>query len=411
MKNEFGYQIPENYKPSPYGHLFPYGEDDIQAVVDCMRANATLSNGVHMAEFEKKFAAYIGVEHAFAMDNATNCLQMAAYLIGFEPGDEVIVPGYTFVSSASTMAKAGAKIVWGDMDPDNWNLSPADLERKITPNTKAVVVVHLLGMPAKMDELMPIIRKHNLILIEDCAQAIGASINGRKVGSYGDFACFSFHTAKNITTLGEGGMLVVRDKKYADMVAGMRFVGTHPYEETPERKARYWYPAMSCVDFDREGLWPCNYSMPEPACACGVSQLNKVEAISESLLAQGMKIRKAFEDTPEITFCSIPEGVRHVHHQFVLHFEGANGYDRNDLLDITTKKYGIRNIVQYYPLYRYPLFVRGGFGDHDCPVLDAWWDNSFSFPWWGNMSESDMNYFITCTKAAIAELKARAPKA
>ena len=411
MRNEYGYQIPENYKPTPYNHLFPYGEDDIQAVVDVMRANATLSNGVHMKEFEQKMAEYIGVEHAFALDNATNCLQMAAYLIGFKPGDEVIVPAYTFTSSAHTMAKAGATLVWGDMDPDNWNLSPADLERKITPKTKAVVVVHLLGMPAKMDEIMPIIKKHNLILIEDCAQAIGATINGRKVGSYGDYAVFSFHTAKNITTLGEGGILIVKDEEKAKLVPGMRFVGSIPYEDSPERQNRYWVPAMSSVDFLEDGLYPCNYSLPEPSCACGVSQLSKVEQISESLLAQGMKIRKAFEDVPEITFNKIPEGVRHVHHQFVCHFEGVNGYDRNDLLDITTKKYGIRNIVQYYPLYRYPLYQKAGFGKADCPVLDKWWDNSFSFPWWGNMSEDDLNYFITCTKAAIAELKARAPKA
>ena len=237
------------------------------------------------------------------------------------------------------MASQGAKIVWADMDEHTWNASPADIERKITDKTKAIVVVHLLGMPADMQAIMRIAKKHNLKVIEDCAQSPGASINGRMCGTFGDFGCFSFHTAKNISTLGEGGILTVKSDEDAALVPGLRFVGAKAF---PEGRERYWEPAMSTVDMDVEGLWPFNFCLGEAQCALGSKLLERLDSVNDMLIAQAEKIRKALAGVPEITFNEIPEGYRHIYHQFVMHFEGANGKNRNDLMDILVNEYKIR---------------------------------------------------------------------
>ena len=380
-----------------------YTEEEIRIVTDVMRNTDGLTQGACMRQFESDFKAYIGVNHAFAVDNCTNALHLSAILCRFKPGDEVIIPAYTFCATAIPFAKAGAKIVWADID-DTWTISPDDIEKKITKKTKAVVVVHLLGMPCDMDRIMAIAAKYKFRVIEDCAQAPGAKIGDRYVGSYGDFACFSFHSAKNITTLGEGGMLTVKNEEDAALVPGIRNNGIRAING---ERPRYWVPAMSTVDLDIEGEWPDNFCIGEVQCALGSQLIKRLDTINDGLVAQGMKVREALKDTPEITFSRIPEGYKNIHHQFVMHFEGTNGKDRNDLMDITTTQYGIRNIVQYYPLYRFPLFQKGGFGEHDCPMLDKWWDNSFSFPWWCEIPDETIAYLADSTKAAIKMLKSK----
>ncbi|MDR1509865.1 MAG: DegT/DnrJ/EryC1/StrS family aminotransferase [Synergistaceae bacterium] len=391
----------DGYKVSFPARMYAYNDEEIAAVVNVMKNSECQTQGENMARFESDFKTYTGANHAFAVDNATNALRIAATLCRFKQGDEVIIPAYTFCATALPFAAEGAKIVWVDMD-DTWNADPDDIEKKITKRTKALVVVHLLGMPCEMEKIMKIARERNLIVVEDCAQAPGARIGDRHVGTFGDFGCFSFHGAKNMTTLGEGSMLTVRDDDMAKLVPGVRHNGVRGYEGERER---YWVPAMSLVDFDIDGVWPHNFSMGEAQCALGSALLKRLDNINGILHEQGMKLRAMFEDTPEITYNRIPEGFFHIHHQCIYHFEGANGKNRDDLLDITTTKYGIRNIVQYYPLYRYPIFKKAGFGEADCPKLEKWWDNSFSFPWWCGVPDETLSYMADSIKAAIEEFK------
>ena len=163
---------------------------------------------------------------------------------------------------------------------------------------------------------------------------------------------------------------------------------------------------MSDVDIDLPGVWPNNFSIGEAQCALGSAALPDLDRTNDTLIAQAMKLRAAFADVPELTFQKIPEGYRHIFHTFVMHFDGSPfGKDRNDLLDILVNEYGLRSIVQYYPLYRYPLFQKLGAGEHDCPRLESWWDNSFSLPWWCGISDETLDYVITSVKSAIATLK------
>lgn len=393
------------YRVNFPARMKPYSEAEIGVVVDVMRNAEAQTQGVYLKQFEADFKRYTGASHAFAVDNCTNALRLAAILSQLGPGDEVLIPAYTFCATAIPFGPTGANIVWVDIDPETWVASPQDIEKKITPRTKAIVVVHLLGMPVDMLAVMQIAQKYNLRVIEDCAQAPGASINGQKVGTFGDFGCFSLHAAKNITTLGEGGVLTVKSDEDAALVPGLRHNGVRPF---PVDRERYWVPAMSNVELDMANTWPNNYSIGEAQCALGSELLKTLDQANDRLIAQATHLRAAFSEISELTVVKIPEGYRHVFHQFVMHFDGsAFGKNRNDLLDFLTGEAGIRAIVQYYPLYRYPLFQKLGLADHQCPVVDNWWDNSFSLPWWVGMSDETLDYLVDSIKAGIAELKSR----
>lgn len=380
-----------------------YSEEEIEAVVHVMRNAEVQTQGEYLRRFEADFKAYTGANHAFAVDNCTNALRLTAILSRLGPGDEVIIPAYTFCATAIPFGMTGATIVWADMHPDNWVMDPADVEKKITPRTKAIVAVHLLGMPVDMPAIMRIAQVHGLRVVEDCAQAPGAAINGQKVGSFGDFGCFSFHGAKNFTTLGEGGMLTVRSDEDAALVPGLRHNGVHPF---PPDRPRYWVPAMTNVGMDLPDVWPNNFCIGEAQCALGSAALKKLDATNDTLIAQAMRLRAALADVPELSLVHIPDGYRHIFHQFVMHFDGSNfGKNRDDLLDFLANEARVRAIVQYHPLYRYPLFRDLGAAEHDCPYLEGWWDNSFSFPWWAGMPEETLDYLVSSVKAGIASFK------
>ncbi|MFD5224266.1 DegT/DnrJ/EryC1/StrS family aminotransferase [Microbacterium sp. NPDC058342] len=381
-----------------------YTEAEIAAVVDVMRNAEGQTQGPYLEKFEADFAEFTGANFAFGVSNCTNALKLAGIFSGVGPGDEVIVPGYTYCASAIPFGDLGADLVWADIHPETWTIDPDDIERKITPRTKAIVAVHLLGLPADMRRIMDIADRHGLKVIEDCAQALDCTIDGQHVGTFGDFGCFSFHAAKTMTTLGEGGMLTVKDADIAARVPGIRHNGL---AAIPGPRERYWVPAMSNVDSFLDEQWPQNFCLGEAQCALGSEELKSIVPNNELLIEQDLKIRAALADTPEITFPQVVEGGRYVVHQYVMHFDGsAFGKDRNDLLDLLTAKYGIRSIVQYYPLYRFPLFQKMGYGEADTPFLEKWWDDSFSFPWWCGITDEEIEIMTSSLKAAIADLKA-----
>lgn len=391
------------FKVSTPARMLPYTQEEIDAVVEVMVKSECQTQGAYMRKFEEDFRAYCGANHAFAVDNCTNALRLAAVLCRLGPGDEVIIPAYTFCATAIPFGKTGARIVWADMEPESWSVDPADIERKITSGTKAIVAVHLLGLPVNMPAILKIAAKHNLRVVEDCAQAPGASIDGRKVGSFGDFGCFSFHGAKNMTTLGEGGVLTVRSEADAKLVPGLRHNGCRSYDGPRER---YWVPAMGNVDIDIDGMWPDNFCIGEAQCALGSAALRRLDATNNMLIRQAEKIKAALADVPEISFAKFPKGYRHIFHQFIMHYDGAAcGRNRNELIDVLTKQYKIRCIVQYHPLYRYPLFQRLGAGNHACSVLEGWWDNSFSFPWWCGMPDETIDYLTSSLREAVTGLR------
>jgi dTDP-4-amino-4,6-dideoxygalactose transaminase len=201
-----------------------FGIEEEEAVLQVIRSR-WLSMGMVTQAFEQEFAAFIGAKYALAVTNATAALHLACLAVGIGPGDEVIVPSLTFVATANAVRYTGATPVFADIESLDWlNISPASIESRITGHTKAILVVHYAGFPCNMPAIMDIARRHNLVVLEDAAHAIGSSLGGRSLGTWGAIGCYSFFSNKNMTT-GEGGMLATDDDSLAEKLRLLRSHG------------------------------------------------------------------------------------------------------------------------------------------------------------------------------------------
>ena len=230
---------------------------EMKYVTDCLETNWISSAGKYISLFEEKFSAYCNVPHGVACSNCTTGLHMSYVALGIGAGDEVIIPDFTLIVSANTVILAGAKPVLVDVDPRTWCIDAAKIEAKITPRTRAIMVVHMYGHPCDMEAICEIAKRHNLFVIEDCAQAHGAEVNGRKAGSFGDVSCFSFYGNKILTT-GEGGMVLCKDEKIAEKLRLLRNQGF--------QEPRFVHEVMGF-----------NYRMTNVQAAIGVAQTEMVE--------------------------------------------------------------------------------------------------------------------------------------
>ena len=380
-----------------------YTEDEIAAVVEAMRNADPQTQGRYQAAFEAKFGAYVGSPHAFALTSCTAALELAALLCRLGPGDEVIIPAHTFAASAIPFGRTGAKLVWADIDPDTRVVTAETLARCITPKTKAMVVVHLYGLVCDMDPIMALARQNGVLVVEDVAQAVGARYKGRMAGSIGDFGCYSFHTHKNMTTLGEGGVLTVADPALAKLVPGLRHNGMRAFEG---ERPRYWVPAMSNVDFDIDGLWPYNFCIGEPQCALGAKLLDRLDQMNQERQDRAQRFIAALADFPELVFQKQPEGCGHVWHLMAARYDGQ-AYDktRDDLIEALSFGQGVRTVVQYYPLYRYPMFQKAGFSEANCPETDRFFDNMISLPFQHWMPEDQFQTMIDAVRKALMDCR------
>ena len=181
----------------------------------------------NVKKLEKDFAEYCGTSRALGVASGTDALHLALKALGIEPGDEVITVAFTFIATAEAISYVGATPVFVDINPETFNINAAELEKKITPKTKAILPVHLYGQPADMDTIMEVAKKYNLYVVEDCAQAVGATYKGKKTGSFGDVGCFSFFPTKNLGTFGDGGMVTTNSDYIADRIIALRNHGSH----------------------------------------------------------------------------------------------------------------------------------------------------------------------------------------
>ena len=387
------------------GRAIRYSEEEIAAVVEAMREADPLTQGRYMAAFEKKFAAYQGVAEGscFTTMNGVSALEMSAQLCRLKPGDEVVMPSHTFTASAYPYVKKGATMAWADVDLHTRVVTAETIEKAVTPRTKAVVVVHLYGYVADMPAIADLCRRRGLILIEDAAQAIGSELDGRKAGSFGDMAIFSFHSHKNLTTLGEGGMLYVRDPKPAALVPALRHNGHCAYDFA---RPDYWKPAMGNVDMpmlDGEFLQPNNYCLGEVECALGAKLLDRIDRINDEKRARALRFMDGLADFPELEFHRV-ETRRHNYH--LLAARMTTGPEKRDaFMRAMFNDKGVKCVVQYIPLNRYDYYRRLGMGEAQCPNADAFFDSMISFPFQHWMSEEDFRYMLKSTREVLASLR------
>ena len=384
------------------GRSLEYSDDEIATIIDVAKNADPLTQGDYLDEFEHKIEKYLDVSHAFGLTNAASALELIAVLSEIGPDDEVIIPLHTYCASAIPFGRSKAKIIWADIDPKTFVISPEDIQRKITNKTKMVVVVHLYGLVCDMNSIQNLCKSNNLILVEDCAQSFGAEYNGKKAGSFGDYSCFSLQQQKNITTLGEGGVIVVKDPVKASLVPGLRHNGHSSYGV----REHYWKPSMANVNLDMKGVWPFNYSMTEVQAALGSKLMERLDTINNERYRRAKKFINAMSDYPELNFQKSVAKMQNVFHLLPARYDGDK-YNKNndDLIKLLSEKYSIKVIVQFYPLNRYPLFVKMGYAKAKCPNVDFFFDNMVSFPFHHWMSEDDFEYMIASTVSALNELR------
>jgi perosamine synthetase len=304
------------------------GKEEHKAVAEVLESGM-LAQGDVVKEFEDKFAAYIDVDYAIAINSGTAALHTALASIGIKNGDEVITTSFSFFATASCVLMQNAKPIFVDIDPGTYNIAQSEIEEKISKRTKAIIPVHLYGQPCKMKEIMDIAEEHNLKVIEDAAQAHGAEYDGGKSGSIGDIGVFSFYSTKNIIT-GEGGMITTNDAGIAERAKMIRNHG---------QRERYLH---ECLGY--------NYRMTNIAAAIGLAQLKKLDKLNEGRINNARYYDKKLNaDKPYIA----PK-VKHVFHQYTIRVK-----ERDKFLEHLEKNgvgYGI-----YYPvpLPRQPLFNIG----------------------------------------------------
>ena len=286
-----------------------------------------LAYGEWVKRFEKEFSEYIGVKHALSTTNGTQALILALEAVGIR-GKEVLVPSFTFIASATSIIRAGGKPVFVDVDKKTFNIDPDDVKRKITENTAAIMPVHLYGQAANMDELMEIAEEHNLYVIEDAAQAHGSEWRGKKAGSIGHIAGFSFYPTKNMTT-GEGGMVTTNDDELAERVTMLRNHG---------QSARYMHEELG---------W--NFRMTNIAAAIGLVQLKKLDRANEMRRTNARYYDEILRDYVITPY--VDERAKHVYHQYTIRVK-----DRDKLIELF-KKEGIGFGI-YYPR-----------GNHEQPIM------------------------------------------
>ena len=199
-------------------------KDELDAAVAQVMSQTAFISGKYAASFEASFAEFIGADHCVAVANGTDAIEIALRAIGIGPGDEVLVPANTFLATAEGVTNIGADVVFVDIDPETYNIDHTLIEKSITPKTKAIIVVHLYGLPAEMNEIMAIAGQHGLKVLEDCAQAHGARYRGQKVGTFGDAATFSFYPSKNLGAIGDAGAIVTNDAAYSERA---RLIANH----------------------------------------------------------------------------------------------------------------------------------------------------------------------------------------
>lgn len=390
-----------DFKVNFSGTGHKYTQEEIDLVVDIMNSADPLTQGKYRNEFEKKFSEYLGVNHSFVVNNATSALEMAAQLCQFNEGDEIICPSHTFTASLYPFIKKGAKVVWADIDIDTRVSSALQFKEKITPNTRAFLVVHLYGYMGDMPEIMKVAEENNIIVIEDNAQALGTELDGKKAGSYGDFGIFSFHSHKNITTLGEGGMLVVKNPETAKIIPMLRHNGHKPFDfEQP----KYWLPAMGDVGFPELNgkiLWPNNYCLGEVECALGAKLLERLDDLNTMRRDRAILFIDSLIKYPEIVFHKV-DSPRHNYHQLIAYFPTGirDSFMRKMAYD---KK--VKCIVPYYPLNRNSLYKTLGYEEADCPDTDKFFDNMCSLPFHSWLTDDEFTYMLEATLETLDEIR------
>jgi len=358
-------------------HYIPVSEpllagNEEKYILECVRSGWISSIGKFIPEFESRFAAFCGSSQGVAVMNGTVALQLALAAAGIKPGDEVIVPDFTFVATANAVTYLGAMPVFVDSEPNSWNIDQAKIAAAVTKRTKAIIPVHVYGHPCDMDPILELAARHGLSVIEDAAEAHGAEYKGKKVGSIGKIGCFSFYGNKVITT-GEGGMCVTDDSRLADR---MRFLRDHAMSA----EKRYWHPEIGY-----------NFRMTNMQAAIGLAQVEQVEKLVAKKISDAKLYNSLLKDVPGITLQPQMPWAKSVYWMHsILVDEESFGCSRDELM-ARLKEKGIDSRPFFYPIHQFPPYSQGH-SDTSFPVAVELSKKGINLPSSAKLSESDIRF-------------------
>ena len=348
-------------------------------VNDCLDSGWISSTGKYPALFENAWSEFCGARYAVACCNGTAALHLALLALGVRPGDEVIVPTLTFVATANAVTYCGAVPVFVDSEPRTWNLDPAQIEALITPRTRGIIAVHLYGHPADMDELRAIAARHGLFLLEDAAEAHGATYKGRRAGSLGDAATFSFYGNKIIST-GEGGMVLSDNLELIEQVRLLRGQGLDP-------QRRYWFPVIGY-----------NYRMTNIAAALGLAQTEKIDWQLARRREVASWYKEELEDFPAVRLQTVEPWAEHSYWMFNVLLEGEWRHSRDEVMARLSEQ-GIETRPVFYPLSMLPPY-REATKPRSFPVAEEIARRGITLPTHAGLGREDVAYICDALKAA-----------
>jgi dTDP-4-amino-4,6-dideoxygalactose transaminase len=373
----------------------PYlGEDEWNEVLDTLQSG-WITMGPKTERFEEVFADYVGSQHAIAVSSCTAGLHLALVAGDVGPGDEVITTPLTFCSTANVIVHQGAVPVLADVRPDTLNIDPVEIERKITPRTRAVIPVHLAGHPCQMDEIRAIAEQHALLVVEDAAHATGAKYRGTMIGSIGDATVFSFYAIKSLTT-GEGGMITTEDDRLAERmrIARLHGISTDAWKRYSAQGS--WYYEVLLPGY--------KYNMTDIQASLGIHQLAKQEEFLEVRHRYADMYTDAFKHLPEITTPVVENHVRHAWHLYIIRLDLERlMIDRGQFIEALRRE-NIGTSVHFIPLHLHPYYrERYGFKKGDFPVAEALYEGIVTLPLYPKMSPEDVEDVIETVSKVVTE--------
>ncbi len=364
-----------------------YTEEEVEAAANAIRASMDWTVGFtwdEIIEFEKKFAEYCGTDYAISITSAGAGLDMAMMALDLEPGDEVISPAINFYAADYAIIGQGAKLVFCEVDPKTFCADPADVEKRITPRTRAINVTHMNGLSAPMDDLLEVAQRNPhpkygpLKVIGDAARACGGEYKGTKIGKKGWMNIFSFHTMKLMTTLGEGGMITTDDPDLAKRMQAIRMWG---------------------ADTD---MWGVNYKMTRTQAAVGLVQLRRLDEMNALRYKRGQQRTELLQDIPKLTLPYEPPGYKHTYYLYtcMVPLEWA-GEKRDHLIELIEADYGIGCSVINRPTYQQKAFVRKHTEGQRLPLSEELGERLFCPFLHPLMSEQDNEYVAAALADAV----------
>jgi len=352
-------------------------EREVEAKVRETLASGAYILGPALVNFEKSFAEYNEVKYAFGVASGTDALLLALRAADIKPGDEVITTAFTFFATAEVIAILGAKPVFADIKLDNYNIDPEDIARKITPRTKAIMPVHLFGLPCNMDPILKLAKEHNLVVIEDCAQAVGSQYKGKKAGSFGDFGCFSFFPTKNLGCCGDGGAIITNREEMAEKIRMLRVHGS---------KKKYYHEFLG-------------YNSRLDTIQAAILEV-KLKHLDEWIESR-RSIANFYNSSLRDIVIQVPEeqiDTFHVYHQYTLRVE-----NRDKLVEHLKMK-GIGTAIYYpLPLHLQPALKHLGYKPQTLPNTERACEEVISLPIFPELERREMEEVVNAIREFYAK--------